>query len=56
MQLTLPQLCYPNNALEPFISRTTIELHHGNIRVITQPGRGTTFVRDVVSATAERGR
>ena len=29
MQLTLPQLSYPNNALEPFISRTTIELHHG---------------------------
>ena len=29
MQLTLPQLSYPSNALEPFISRATVELHHG---------------------------
>lgn len=29
MQLTLPPLSYPNNALEPFISRSTVELHHG---------------------------
>ena len=29
MQLTLPQLSYPYNALEPFISRSTLEIHHG---------------------------
>lgn len=29
MQLTLPQLAYPYTALEPFISRSTLELHHG---------------------------
>jgi len=29
MQLALPSLPYPYEALEPFISRTTLELHHG---------------------------
>ncbi len=29
MQITLPQLPYPYDALEPHISRTTLEVHHG---------------------------
>ncbi len=29
MQITLPQLPYPYDALEPHISRTTLEIHHG---------------------------
>ena len=29
MQLTLPQLPYPHDALEPHISRSTLEIHHG---------------------------
>ena len=29
MQLSLPPLPYPYEALEPYISRTTLELHHG---------------------------
>jgi Fe-Mn family superoxide dismutase len=29
MQITLPQLPYPYEALEPYISRSTMELHHG---------------------------
>jgi Fe-Mn family superoxide dismutase len=29
MQITLPQLPYPYDALEPHISRATLELHHG---------------------------
>ena len=29
MQIALPPLPYPYEALEPFISRTTLELHHG---------------------------
>ena len=29
MQITLPQLPYAYSALEPHISRTTLELHHG---------------------------
>ena len=29
MQITLPHLPYPYEALEPFISRRTLELHHG---------------------------
>jgi Fe-Mn family superoxide dismutase len=29
MQITLPSLPYPYEALEPYISRTTMELHHG---------------------------
>jgi len=29
MQLALPPLPYPYEALEPFISRSTLELHHG---------------------------
>ena len=28
MQITLPQLPYPYDALEPYISRATLELHH----------------------------
>lgn len=29
MQIILPQLPYPYDALEPYISRATLELHHG---------------------------
>ena len=29
MQITLPQLPYPYDALEPHISRITLEIHHG---------------------------
>lgn len=29
MQIILPQLPYPSDALEPHISRTTVEIHHG---------------------------
>jgi Fe-Mn family superoxide dismutase len=29
MQITLPSLPYPYDALEPHISRTTLEIHHG---------------------------
>jgi len=29
MPITLPQLPYPHEALEPHISRTTLEIHHG---------------------------
>ena len=29
MQITLPQLPYPYEALEPYISRSTLEVHHG---------------------------
>ncbi len=29
MQITLPQLPYPYDSLEPHISRTTLEIHHG---------------------------
>ena len=29
MQITLPALPYPYEALEPYISRTTMEVHHG---------------------------
>jgi len=29
MQIALPPLPYPYEALEPYISRTTLELHHG---------------------------
>jgi len=29
MPITLPQLPYPYDALEPHISRTTLEIHHG---------------------------
>jgi Fe-Mn family superoxide dismutase len=29
MQIALPQLPYPYEALEPFISRRTLEIHHG---------------------------
>jgi Fe-Mn family superoxide dismutase len=29
MQITLPQLPYPYDALEPHISRSTLEIHHG---------------------------
>jgi len=29
MQISLPQLPYPYDALEPYISRTTLEIHHG---------------------------
>jgi Fe-Mn family superoxide dismutase len=29
MQISLPPLPYPYEALEPYISRTTLELHHG---------------------------
>jgi superoxide dismutase, Fe-Mn family len=29
MQIALPSLPYPHDALEPFISRTTMEVHHG---------------------------
>ncbi|MFH1916634.1 MAG: superoxide dismutase [Nanoarchaeota archaeon] len=30
MAFTLPQLPYPYNALEPFISEQTMKIHHGN--------------------------
>ena len=29
MQISLPPLPYPHEALEPYISRTTLEVHHG---------------------------
>jgi len=29
MQITLPKLPYPDNALEPHILRTTLQVHHG---------------------------
>ena len=29
MQITLPKLPYPDDALEPHISRTTLQVHHG---------------------------
>ena len=32
------------------ITKALIELHHGNIRVITQPGRGTTMTLELPPA------
>lgn len=64
MSLTLPQLPYALDALEPYVSRRTLATHHGNhhgayvekTRVLTQrTALESASLEDVVRASAPQG-